>query len=151
MRQAPNERVEKRRLPGIIGGPSGTNCGAFSVEYRGAMLRVIASNGGGWDHVSVSASGRCPTWPEMDHVKDLFFYGDEVVMQLHVAKRDHINFHPYCLHLWRPQTAEEIETIRRDWVASGEGWPFGDLEPANGIPMPPAWMVGPKVLEPAKI
>jgi hypothetical protein len=27
------------------------------------------------------------------------------VMQLHVATADHINCHPYCLHLWRPHAA----------------------------------------------
>jgi hypothetical protein len=23
-------------------------------------------------------------------------------MQLHVAVKEHINCHPYCLHIWRP-------------------------------------------------
>lgn len=57
----------------------------------------------GWDHVSVSLPNRCPRWCEMQFVKDLFFKPEEVVIQYHVGKDDHINFHPYCLHLWRPQ------------------------------------------------
>ncbi len=70
-----------------------------------APMRVIASVGDGWEHVSVSRANRCPNWPEMDHIKRLFFKDDEVVMQLHVAASDHISVHPYCLHLWRPLDA----------------------------------------------
>lgn len=65
-------------------------------------LRVIASNGEGWDHVSVSLPNRCPNWPEMEHVKRLFFRDTETAMQLHVGTADHINIHPHCLHIWRP-------------------------------------------------
>lgn len=35
-------------------------------------------------------------------VKDMFFKPEETVMQLHPAKSDYINVHPYCLYLWRP-------------------------------------------------
>lgn len=65
-------------------------------------LHVVATSGDGWDHVSVSRTTRPPNWTEMDFVKRLFFRPDEVAMQLHVAERNHINVHPYCLHLWRP-------------------------------------------------
>ena len=91
--------------------------GAFTtkspVDRR--LLRIIASNGMGWDHVSVSRSDRTPTWSELEFVKRLFFTEDEVAMQLHVPPANHINVHPHCLHLWRPQ--------------------------AEPIPMPPEYMV----------
>ena len=80
-------------------------------------LQFIASWGLGWDHVSVSLSGRCPTWKEMSFVKDIFFEIDETAMQLHVPYADHVNCHTNCLHLWRPQNTT--------------------------IPRPPAIMVGP--------
>lgn len=86
-------------------------------------LRVIASSGEGWDHVSVSRQNRCPNWIEMEHVKRLFFRDDETAMQLHVPPTDHISCHPYCLHIWRPLVGE--------------------------IPRPPDWMVGPKAKAPA--
>jgi len=60
----------------------------------------------GWDHVSVSRTSRCPNWPEMEFVKRKFFEDNETAMQLHVAIADHINMHPYTLHLWRPHNAE---------------------------------------------
>ena len=68
----------------------------------GALLLVIASNDAGWDHVSVSRRNRCPNWTEMEHVAGLFFRDDEVAMQLHLPRTDHINVHPHCLHWWRP-------------------------------------------------
>ena len=78
--------------------------GVFMVKMPkdGRVLRVIASNDEGWDHVSVSLPERCPTWAEMEHVKRLFFRDDEVAFQLHVPPSDHINVHPNCLHIWRP-------------------------------------------------
>lgn len=91
------------------GGDGGDDAGAFTVPGpRGAkqrMLRVIASSGGGWDHVSVSLPDRCPTWAEMEHVKRLFFRDDETAMQLHVPPAEHIDCCTYCLHLWRPHDA----------------------------------------------
>lgn len=80
-------------------------------------LAVLASTGEGWDHVSVFNRARCPTWDEMRYVKKLFFRDDEVAMQLHPTKKDYVNYHPRCLHLWRPQD--------------------------QTIPIPPTWLVGP--------
>jgi hypothetical protein len=85
------------------------NNGAFLITTEGgATLKVIASDGTDkisdhWEHVSVSVNGvaRCPSWAEMCFVKDLFWNDDEVVIQFHPAKKDYVNFHPYCLHLWR--------------------------------------------------
>src|SRR5262249_43332949 len=78
--------------------------GAFLVkpDPKGPTFIVHAANGDGWDHVSVSTRDRCPTWPEMDAIKRMFFKSGEVAMQLHVAEDDHISVHPYTLHLWRP-------------------------------------------------
>lgn len=77
--------------------------GIFKIPYQGRTLIVIASNGLKWNHVSVSLESRCPSWKEMSYIKDLFWNENEVVMQLHVDKKNHINLHPYCLHLWQPQ------------------------------------------------
>lgn len=111
MRACPNLRVQKYRQPdpntGIV---YSQDIDGFYVIRRGAVvLRVIASDGLGWDHVSVSLAHRCPTWEEMEFVRGLFFRDDETVMQLSVPATDHISLHPNCLHWWRPQT----ETIPR--------------------------------------
>jgi hypothetical protein len=80
------------------------NAGVFRLPLpiAGVKCLIIASAGDGWDHVSVSLPDRCPTWAEMDFVKRAFFRPDEVAMQLHVAEKDHINFNPRTLHIWRP-------------------------------------------------
>lgn len=112
-------RDESPALIAMWGGAGDETCGAFLVPSPTdhALIRVIASSGEGWDHVSASRPNRCPNWTEMEHVKRLFFKEDETAMQLHVPPSDHVNCHPYCLHIWRPLGAE--------------------------IPRPPAYMVGP--------
>jgi len=91
-----------------FGGFGDETCGTFLLPspIDKAGMRIIASADGGWDHVSVSRANRCPNWPEMEHVKRLFFRDDETAMQLHVPPSEHLSLHPHCLHLWRPQAAE---------------------------------------------
>jgi hypothetical protein len=91
------------RLSGTVGDSRG---GCFKVVFNDAELRVLASSGGGWDHISISLADRCPTWEEMEHVRKLFAKTDETWLQFGLPARDHINCHPYCLHWWRPQNRE---------------------------------------------
>jgi hypothetical protein len=78
--------------------------GMFRWLHKGWMFRVVASDGEGWQHVSVSIEGanRCPTWEEMCMVKNLFWAENEWAVQFHPAKSEYVNTHPRCLHLWRP-------------------------------------------------
>lgn len=50
--------------------------GVFRIRLKCSYrwFNVIATNGGGWDHVSVSPyhHTRIPTWDEMCEIKDLF-------------------------------------------------------------------------------
>lgn len=81
-------------------------CGTFVIPLRhGQRLYVIASNGMGWEHVSVSRRDRCPTWEEMCAVKAAFWSPDDCVVQYHPPESDYVNNHSYCLHLWRPTDA----------------------------------------------
>lgn len=78
------------------------NNGAFAVRLPGgAQIFCIASDGMGWEHVSVSKMDRCPTWEEMCRVKDAFWDPEDVVIQIHPPASDYVNNHPFCLHLWR--------------------------------------------------
>ena len=87
------------------------NKGAFSVVYYGEELRIIANDASleseYWEHVSVSARRRCPTWEEMCYVKSLFWDDEDRVLQMHPPKSEYVNVHPHCLHLWR-HTALDI-------------------------------------------
>lgn len=78
--------------------------GCFKVFVNGRSFFVVASSGGGWEHVSVSPCNqkRCPTWEEMCAIKDMFFEPEEVAVQYHPRHSEYVNMHPYCLHIWRP-------------------------------------------------
>jgi hypothetical protein len=104
--------------------------GAFRIPHpweEHINLCVICSDGGDWEHVSVTLAPtelvhqekarRTPTWEEMAWIKNLFWESHEAVMQLHPPEYDYVNCHKYCLHLWKP--CNQL------------------------IPLPPAWMVGP--------
>ena len=48
------------------------NNGAFLILYQSFTLRVIASDGMDWEHVSVSRPNRTPNWREMG-VSKIYF------------------------------------------------------------------------------
>jgi len=104
MRPEPNHRLDRYRRPHPTrgGSPDGANWGFFIVHgKRRTVLRVIAGNTDEWEHVSVSCGNRCPTWPEMCRIKELFWGDEEEVVQFHPPKSEYINCHPFTLHLWR--------------------------------------------------
>lgn len=105
MRDLHDPEIEKFRFLDHGYGPGDKRNGAFVVPSpeTNEPLRILASAGCGWDHVSVSLEDRCPTWAEMEHIKKLFL-GDAVAMQLHMPESDHVNNHPFTLHIWRPRS-----------------------------------------------
>lgn len=82
--------------------------GVFEIRIGAKWFYVIATNGGGWEHVSVSpSSGKgIPTWNDMYAIKKLFFDDEETVVQYHPKKGDYVNIYNKCLHLWRPINQE---------------------------------------------
>ena len=100
------ENIMKRLADDFV--PGNPRHGVFQVPHHptGVVLKVMVSAGGrggeAWDHVSVSLPNRCPNRLEMSAVARLFFGEDEVAVQLHVQASDHVNVHPYTLHLVAP-------------------------------------------------
>lgn len=84
------------------------NNGVFLIPFKHKNFTVIASDGMGWEHVSVSIEGetRTPTWEEMCFIKDMFWSDDACVVQYHPPRSEYVNNHDYCLHLWRPVDKE---------------------------------------------
>lgn len=91
--------------------------GAFIIDRynNGEFYLVIASNGQGWDHVSVTihkknggSVKKCPSYQEMMMIKEKLFSEEDVVFQLHPREEDYINTHPYCLHLWKPNNCNMV-------------------------------------------
>lgn len=89
---------------------------------------AICSDGGGWEHVSVSiydtakkrTSGITPSWEDICFIKNQFWGENEAVIQFHPPKELYVNNHNACLHLWRC-------TIK---------------PPYDGFPLPHPFMVG---------
>ena len=115
MKIEPVKELDQYRIthPTLGSSELGSTWGAFRIVTRNAVLTVISSgntidNDGakGWEHVSVSIGSRCPTWDEMNLVKDLFWKDDETVVQFHPRKSEYVNKMPYCLHLWRKADVE---------------------------------------------
>ena len=100
---------EKYRVKTGVYGSNRTyeNNGAFNIEcYSGPKKNVLfclASDGAGWEHVSVTVDEkRTPSWEEMCIIKDTFWGSKDLVQQFHPPKEKYVNYHEYCLHLWRP-------------------------------------------------
>ena len=103
LRELEHWRRTDSQVMAVFGHTGDSTCGLFEMRGPcGEVLRVIATVGEGWDHVSVSTERRCPTWTEMSWVHRQFFRTDEEAMQLHVPEVDHVNLHAFCLHIWRP-------------------------------------------------
>lgn len=115
------EHLEKFRVRQgrLASDPSSGMNGAFIIRVEGyPVLRVIASDQKGWEHVSVSLfrGQGCPTWEQMCFAKDLFWEPEETVIQYHPPESKYVNNHKFTLHLWKPVGVE--------------------------LPSPPGWMVG---------
>lgn len=109
---------EIKRIGNLLIASSGSDGGNGWLYLNGAKAKpavVVFSWGGGWEHVSVSYQNRCPTWEEMCRVKEMFWNDEECVVQYHPPKSEYVNYHPYCLHLWR-KIGEDFERPPKHFV-----------------------------------
>jgi hypothetical protein len=97
------------------------NNGVFIIPYIGVTVHCIASDGEGWEHVSITMGefGKTPPWQAMVYVKNLFWGEEDCVIQYHPPKSKYVNCHPNCLHLWR-STTEEFPMPAQKLI--GRGW-----------------------------
>lgn len=83
------------------------NNGAFMIPIMPKVMAfVIASDGSGWEHVSVhiidDGQDATPLWEEMCDIKDLFWDNEDTVIQFHPPLSEYVNNHKNTLHMWRP-------------------------------------------------
>lgn len=115
----------KRVTWGPMASTEANGCnGVWRIKLKGqastVKATVITSDGGGWEHLSVTLERGIPTWDMLQQLKDLFWEPEDCVIQIHPPKSQHVNNHSRCLHLWRC-----ID---------------------QPMPMPEAWMVGVQAL-----
>lgn len=105
-----NKEIEKFRLISFekrfYGCNGDSKNGCFEIQIDGSKYFIIASNGDGWEHVSVSNKKHIPSWKVMSKIKDLFFEENETVIQFHPKKSEYVNNSNNCLHLWKPINKE---------------------------------------------
>src|SRR5574343_1968100 len=68
-------------------------------------LNVIASNGGGWEHVSVTLRDHpyeTPTCREIQRVKTLVWDDEETVVQIHPPRSEERRVGKECRSRWSP-------------------------------------------------
>lgn len=104
------------------------NNGAFYLPIKRAndrsvtKLLCIASDQDGWEHVSCSPNKpRCPYWDEMAFVKQLFWDEEDAVIQIHPPRSQHIDCHPYALHLWRKVGTNHFFEAPPSWMVGPPG------------------------------
>jgi len=114
MKKTLSPQMERARYfnPALRETPGDGPMGDFIIAPFGDRMVIVASDGRDWDecglaypvweHVSVSLKRRCPTWKEMEWVRDQFWEPDELVLQFSIPRAQHISHHANCLHLWKP-------------------------------------------------
>ena len=72
------------------------------IRMPGYQASIIVSDGAGWEHASISPMRNVtPSWDDMCKLKDIVWYDNEEVIQIHPAKDLYVNNVGNCLHLWR--------------------------------------------------
>lgn len=66
------------------------------------ISKALMQNGDKWLHLSVSRTDRLPSWDEMKKIQSDFFGDDFEMVHMLPKKKDYVNIHSYCLHLWAP-------------------------------------------------
>lgn len=78
-------------------------------DFEGTV--VISFDDGGFNHVSVSHFNRkrLPSWDVMCRLKEMFFYPEELVVQIHPPESKYLHGVrnvENVLHLWRPKDGD---------------------------------------------
>jgi len=92
----------KKRIKELGFEPAGE--GKDGVAFVSQYFTAIFSWGKGWEHLSIVLLGNNgpPAWKDMCVFKNAFWGEDETCVQYHPAKKDYVNNHPDCLHIWKP-------------------------------------------------
>lgn len=102
----------RRRALGLVGP-------AFASGLLGLMwytpdrktyvkVSVQSTAGHGWLHVSVAHTDRMPTYSLVAKVRRAFFLDEALVVQVSPPVAEHVDIHPYMLHLWQRLDGERL-------------------------------------------
>lgn len=72
------------------------------VDLRVLMSRAVMNNGDSFIHISVSKKHRSVTWADLTKVKNDFLGENETAYHVIPSKKDYVNLHENCFHIWAP-------------------------------------------------
>ena len=72
----------------------------LSPSNLSVIVSGVIEDGKRWLHVSFARKSRMPEYTDMAIVKRLFIGEDRKAIMILPEKRNHVNIHRYCLHLW---------------------------------------------------
>ena len=84
------------------------------AEGIGVIISVERIDGEKWLHVSASRQSRVPSWADMMYVKQLFIGKGRKAIQVMPPTDEHVNTHPFVLHLWCNLERDPLPDFRRE-------------------------------------
>ena len=64
---------------------------------------IISIDDGKW-HLSISKANEIPSYDEIKEARYKFIPDDVTMAQIFPPKKEFVNLHPYCHHLWEIKT-----------------------------------------------
>jgi hypothetical protein len=89
----------------------------FRNIHRHLTLIVTAcreKDGRMWVHLSMAGRDRLPTWPELVEARDWLLGSAALALQVIPPRDEHVNLHPFCLHLWHCVDGDPVPDFRKD-------------------------------------
>jgi hypothetical protein len=72
-------------------------------QYRGLLVLAdvaVKDDDRLWYHVSFSRGKTIPSYEDCTFIKQTFFGAERWAIQIFPEQKNHVSFHPNCLHLW---------------------------------------------------
>jgi len=89
------------------------NAGYGKGEMVAMLSARIENDGKRWLHLSLSCRTRVPTYDELQEASRAFL-NNRLAYQLFVPEQEHVNAHPFVLHLWAPVDHRPTPDFRDD-------------------------------------
>lgn len=77
---------------------------------------TLEDDGKRWLHVSASRPARVPSYRDLCMVKSIFIGDSRKAVQVFAPASEHVNIHPYCLHLWSCLDGDGLPDFRSGGV-----------------------------------
>jgi hypothetical protein len=74
--------------------------------FRMGRCQIIVTIDVGRWHLSISTPSCSPSYKEIKEARYRFIPDEVVMAQLFPSKREWVNYHPYCHHLWEVRGIE---------------------------------------------